>query len=135
MSVGNHIIDMDHRLLICKINLIELALQVPGEGMFNIRLGLDELEAYTEVHFDREERLQLAVTYPKYDEHKHQHQELVNRLQEIREQILGIDDPSQLVGKEQRLTELLRDWLLQHVLKEDMKMKDLFSKYPSNYAP
>ena len=135
MSVANHIIDMDHRLLICKINLIEFALQAPGEEMANLRLALDELEAYTEVHFDREERLQLAISYPKYGDHKHEHQELINRLHEIKEQILGVGNPSQLVGMAPKLTELLRDWLLHHVLTEDMKLKPFLSKYPTNYAP
>ncbi len=135
MSVANHLIDMDHRLLLCKINLIELALQVPGEGMINLRLALEELEAYTEVHFDREERLQIAISYPKYGDHKRQHQELVNRLQEIKTQILGIDDASQLAGRAPKLSKLLRDWLLEHVLKEDMKLKPFFSNYPPNYAP
>ena len=74
MSIGNHIIDMDHRLLICKINMIELALLAPGEKLANIRLALDELENYTEIHFNREEKIQLAIKYPRYDDHKHEHQ-------------------------------------------------------------
>jgi hemerythrin len=135
MSVGNHTIDMDHRLLICKINMIELALQAPGEEMINLTVALDELEEYTKVHFKREEKLQTAMSYPKYDEHKFQHQELVNRLKEIREQILGINDSSRLAEKAPQLTKLLRDWLLEHVLTEDMKLKPYCAQYPVNYAP
>ena len=56
MSIGNHLVDMDHRLLICKINVIELAL-------------------------------------------------------------------------------LLKEWLLVHVLKEDMKLKPFFNNYPKNLMP
>ncbi len=135
MSVSNHIIDMDHRLLICKINMIELALQHPGEKMANLRLALDELDAYTEVHFKREEKLQIAISYAGYGEHKHQHQELVNRLHEIKKDILEVDDPAVLAARAPKITELLRDWLMQHVLKEDMKLKPLFAKYPANYSP
>lgn len=135
MSIGNHFIDMDHRLLICMINMIELALLAPGEEMANIRLALGELENYTEVHFNREEKLQLAISYPQYGDHKHEHQQLVNRLKEIKEQILGVNDPVILAQKAPQLTELLRDWLLHHVLQEDMKMKPYLEKYPPNYAP
>lgn len=135
MSVGNHTIDMDHRLLICKINMIELALQAPGEEMINLTVALDELEDYTKVHFKREEKLQIAMSYPKYDEHKFQHQELVSRLMEIKKQILGISVPSQLAEQAPKLTKLLRDWLMDHVFTEDMKLKPYCAKYPTNYAP
>lgn len=135
MSIGNHMIDMDHRLLICKINTIELALLAPGEEMVNLSMALDDLLEYTEVHFKREEKLQMAMSYPKYDDHKFQHQQLVNRLKEIKEQILGINGPSQLSEKAPKLTKLLRDWLMDHVLTEDMKLKPYCAKYPINYAP
>jgi hemerythrin len=135
MSVSNDLIDMDHHLLICKINLIEFALQAPGEEMANLRMALAGLESYAKAHFDREERLQIQISYPKYSDHKRQHQELIQRLQEIKEQILGIEEATELAQRAPQLTELLRDWLLVHVFKEDMKLKPFFSKYPSNYAP
>lgn len=135
MSVGNHLIDMDHRLLISKINVLELALQAPGEGLANLHFALDELGGYTVEHFDREERLQIATNYPKFGDHKRLHQGLVDRLQEIRAEILAIEDPTQLAQQAPRLSELLRDWLLVHVLQEDMKLKTYFTKYPLNYAP
>ncbi len=135
MSIGNHIIDMDHRLLICMINMIELSLLAPGDKVGNIKVALDELESYTDIHFKREEKIQFAIKYPRYDEHKHEHQQLVNRLQEIKEQILGIDDPAILAKKAPQLTELLRDWLLHHVLQEDMKLKPYVEQYPPNYMP
>jgi hemerythrin len=134
MSVGNHIIDMDHRLLICKINMIELALLAPGEELANLRMALAELQEYTDTHFKREEKIQVAMSYPKYGDHKYQHQELVSRLSEIKEQILGLE-PSRLAEKAQGLTQLLRDWLLEHVLTEDMKLKPYCSKFPSNFMP
>jgi hemerythrin-like metal-binding protein len=135
MSVGNHLIDLDHRLLICKINLIELAMQSPGDEMSNLRLALDELEAYTVEHFDREERLQIAVNYTRFGDHKRLHQELVSRLQEIKSQIMDTESLPRLSEQGPKITELLRDWLMVHVLKEDMKLKPFFLKYPPNYFP
>ncbi|MCU7843797.1 MAG: hemerythrin domain-containing protein [Candidatus Thiodiazotropha sp. (ex Monitilora ramsayi)] len=135
MSVGNHLIDMDHRLLICKINLVECALQSPGEEAAHLRLALDELEQYTVEHFDREERIQLAIDYTSYGDHKYLHQGLVKRLQEIKQGILGIEDRERLVEESSGIVELLRDWLLVHVLKEDMKMRPFLQKYPRHFAP
>ncbi len=135
MSVGNHTIDMDHRLLICKINMIELALQAPGEEMTYLKTALEQLEEYTKVHFAREEKMQIAMSYPNYDNHKFQHQQLVNRLKEVTEKILGNDDPSQLAEQAPGVAKLLREWLMDHVLIEDMKLKPLLAKYPYNFAP
>ena len=134
MSVANHLIDMDHRLLICKINMIELALQVPGEELANLKLALDQLEDYTVKHFEREERLQVAINYPSWGDHKNLHQSLVERLQEIKAQVLEDEDSSRLATEAPRITELLRDWLLVHVLKEDMKLKPYLAKFPKNYS-
>ena len=134
MSVSNQLIDMDHRLLICKINVIELALQVPGEDMGNLKSALDQLEVYTVEHFEREERLQKAVDYPSSGEHKNLHKSLVDRLREIKTQILQDNDASRLKSEASRITELLRDWLLVHVLKEDMKLKPYLAKYPANFS-
>ncbi|MCU7937466.1 MAG: hypothetical protein KZQ99_21855 [Candidatus Thiodiazotropha sp. (ex Dulcina madagascariensis)] len=135
MSVGNHLVDMDHRLLICMINSVELALQSPGDDMARLEFSLDELEAYTDVHFDREERLQLKIGYTGHGDHKLLHRSLVDRLKEIRLSILKIGDPHQLERESPRLAELLRDWLLVHVLQEDMKMKTAFLRHPFSLAP
>ncbi|MCU7923337.1 MAG: hemerythrin family protein [Candidatus Thiodiazotropha sp. (ex Dulcina madagascariensis)] len=135
MSVGNHLVDIDHRLLICMINSVEFALQSPGDEMVRLEFSLDELEEYTDVHFDREERLQLKIGYAGYGDHKLLHRSLVDRLKEIRLSILKIGDPLQLGRESPRLAELLRDWLLVHVLLEDMKMKTVFLKHPFNLAP
>lgn len=134
MSVSNHLIDMDHRLLICKINMVELSLQAPGEGLANVRLALDQLEDYTEQHFEREERLQVAINYPSWGDHKKLHHSLVERLQEIKAQVLQDEDPSRMAAESSRITDLLRDWLLVHVLQEDMKLKSYLAKYPKNFS-
>lgn len=133
MSVGNSIIDADHRYLLCLINSVELALR-SGQSRDVVTAVLDQLTEYTHYHFEREERVQLAMSYVHHDRHKASHRELLVELERIREQVAGEtreDAPSAAI---ERLVELLRRWIMDHILKDDMLMKPLLSQLPSNFG-
>ncbi len=131
MSVNNLIIDQDHRYLLCLINTVELSLRHPESGD-HLRIALEQLSQYAREHFDREERIQYAIKYSHYVEHKLAHQRLMERLVVLTERILTERDDGTLSSDPEELTQLLRDWLLDHVLKEDMKMKPHLSLHPAN---
>ncbi|WP_410343586.1 bacteriohemerythrin [Thioalkalivibrio sp.] len=131
MSVNNLIIDLDHKYLLCLINTVELSLRHP-ESTDHLRIALEQLSQYAREHFDREERIQYAIKYPQYVEHKLTHQRLLERLAGLTERILVERDDQNLSGDPEELTQLLRDWLLDHVLKEDMKLKPHLSLHPAN---
>ena len=50
MSVGNIVIDDAHKLLICLLNSVEIALQVENHGDM-VRFLVNELHEYTRNHF------------------------------------------------------------------------------------
>lgn len=131
MSVGNLIIDLDHRYLLSLINQVEYALRHPEESE-NLRMALDQLSDYAREHFAREEKLQLRIQFRGYMPHKMAHQSLLDRLDRIIGEILEESDPEQLTARSTEITTLLRDWLLDHVLKEDMKMKSDLENLPPN---
>ncbi|NDY95479.1 hemerythrin family protein [Wenzhouxiangella sp. C33] len=131
MSVGNLIIDLDHRYLLSLINQVEYALRHPEESE-NLRMALDQLSDYAREHFAREEKLQLRIQFRGYMPHKMAHQSLLDRLDRIISEILEESDPQQLKARSAEITTLLRDWLLDHVLKEDMKMKPDLENLPPN---
>lgn len=131
MSVGNLIIDLDHRYLLSLINQVEYALRHPEESE-NLRMALDQLSDYAREHFAREEKLQLRIQFRGYMPHKMAHQSLLDRLDRIIGEILEESDPEQLTARSEEITTLLRDWLLDHVLKEDMKMKSDLESLPPN---
>lgn len=131
MSVNNLIIDQDHRYLLCLINTVELSLRHP-ESTDHLRIALEQLAQYAREHFDREERIQYAIKYSHYVEHKLAHQGLMERLAGLTERILAERGDQHLSGDPAELTQLLRDWLLDHVLKEDMKLKPHLSQHPAN---
>jgi hemerythrin len=133
MSVGNDRIDQDHRYLLCLINTIDFTLGT-GEHQDILVTALDQLDYYTKDHFVREEKLMLKIGYSRYPDQKTAHELLISQLEEIREKILRVQDDPEMLDIIPDLTELLRNWLLDHVLKDDMLMKPILQKYPSGYT-
>ena len=156
MSVGNTLVDNDHRYLLCLVNVIELGLASGGNPDV-LKLTLQQLVDYTHEHFAREEKLQLKVRYPGYAEHKAEHQELLAKLEQARDRILDLAqggaaaggsgevtseelgallaDDAPAVGRrpeQDELVRLLREWILEHVLTTDIKLKPYLSRYPEN---
>ena len=143
MSVGNDIIDLDHRYLLAIINMVELSLRY-NDDFFDT--ALDLLVEYTHDHFNREEKIQLKIKYPEYADHKLEHQKLLSTLAEIVGHLkklnaqpkartieataeeteatttakLSIEEYDKEVDE---LIKLLRSWIVDHVLGLDMKMK------------
>lgn len=131
MSIGNLILDLDHRYLLSLINQVEYALRHPEERD-NLNLALDQLREYAREHFSREEHLQLRIQHRGYMQHKLAHQALLDRLADISQRVLAEEDTDKLRERQAEITQLLRDWLLDHVLKEDMKMKAELENLPPN---
>lgn len=78
-SVGNDLIDADHRHLLTLINIFEKVLTT-DRPLTDLRAAVDALFDYTRGHFSREERIMLTLGYAKYDYHKHAHGELIELL-------------------------------------------------------
>lgn len=126
MSVGNELIDGDHRYLMCLINTVELALR--SESYRDVLdTVLDQLDQYTREHFAREEELQIRLHYVKHDVHSLRHRELVRELGQIRAKATAaMEDPNAAADTSAEIAQLLRHWLVDHVLQDDMLMKPLF---------
>jgi hemerythrin len=113
-SVGIPQIDRHHRMLIAFINGLGETRQAGGDVE---KLGriLDELVAYTRMHFSYEETLFDQYGYPEQDGHREDHRRLVARVQEFVERYKsGKGD----LGNE--LLDFLQHWLDHHILEDDM---------------
>jgi len=130
MSVSNIKIDEDHKHLISILNLMEEYLENP-KNTEPILKTLAKLKIYTIEHFQREEILQLRIRYPKAAEHKRIHQTLVKELDAI---IASVKAKGVTATKTDDISTLLRNWLINHVLQEDLPMKPYFSKYSSDLS-
>ncbi|MGD8928618.1 MAG: hemerythrin family protein [Lysobacterales bacterium] len=114
LSVENDEIDHDHRILVDLFNLLGHSVE-SGETREYVEAVLEELIRCTAWHFSHEERLMLKSAYQELEEHRQEHQELMEDVREMQREIL-------LTGKlEEKELERLEVWLTGHILVADMK--------------
>ena len=129
LSVGNDVIDSDHKYLIEIINRVEAS--VERNNREELTLALDNLSRYSISHFSTEEKIAGAVGYPQAPRLHESHAELLVRLGQLREELGEGWTPASV----ERFTGLLRDWLLSHVIKEDLLMKPFLTKHSPKFDP
>ncbi|WP_170826921.1 bacteriohemerythrin [Magnetovibrio blakemorei] len=116
LSVGNEAIDEDHKHLVKLINAYEKA--VSENNLKVLGLAFTALEKYAHEHFEREEKIQQAVHYPHRNSHREAHKALLQAVEAKHKQI----ENHEKINIEE-LSSFLRSWLIDHVVKEDMKLK------------
>ncbi len=126
MVIDGGLIDEDHRQLLEIINRFE-ATATRGTILSSVEDTLKSLHEYAEVHFRREEELQREIKFPHAASHRREHERLEKILEDV------IHEATQLGREERRKTivdtvDLLRDWLMEHILKSDMEMKPYFDR-------
>jgi hemerythrin-like metal-binding protein len=127
MSVGNDLIDQDHRYLLCLFNSIELILSDKGLRD-QLPFYFDQLLEYTQFHFDREEKIQLKSEYAGFYEHKQKHQQIIQRLEEVNEELKKGEKEV-----EEDLVGLVREWIVDHLIQTDKEMTSHLRKFPHSY--
>lgn len=139
LSVGNDLIDADHRHLLSLINKVE-ELLTTDRPRHDLLEAIKQLSDYTDFHFRREEQIMLQLQFSRYDDHKQAHGRLIEQLKIATRPILIADDgaASTTAGlpdeARDKMVELLRHWLVEHILREDMKLKPLLGQYGRNYS-
>jgi hemerythrin len=123
LSIGVESIDEQHK------NLFEMTDRLFEAGKNNrakefIVELLDFLDDYTKKHFSDEEAYMLKIGFPEYPNQKKAHDEFINQIKILKKDyevsggnILLIINANQII----------LDWLLQHISKEDKKIGE-FSK-------
>jgi hemerythrin len=126
-SVDHIAIDAEHKLLLTAINAIEVALRHP-EDKEPLLFFIDQLYEFGLAHFKHEEFLQFKHKFPFIEDNAKGHNHLAAELTRIRDDIhriakkptLSVTDMGDLHG---HAAYLAKDWLIAHLLKEDLKMK------------
>jgi hemerythrin len=114
-SIGNAQIDAEHQ------GLIELANDIAtfashGEKVARVRKDILALYEHMRVHFQHENEYMLQLGYPRYEEHKKQHEEILTAMNAI---IKHSDNLDALVYK---LKQLMHAWVRGHVLAQDPRI-------------
>lgn len=143
ISVANRLLDAEHKYLFCLINAVEYGLGQPArEGL--LAMAQEELETYTREHFADEERLQLKVRYAGYADHKVEHQRILESLEAVKRRVHhslagaeGEQTAREVLPDDlgEALVGLLRQWIVDHVLKMDMKMRPALAAAPPTLMP
>jgi hemerythrin len=113
MSVGNQVIDTDHRKLIQYLNEMQEAM-MGGHGRDLVGTILNRLVAYTHEHFAREELIWKAGHYVALEKHKKEHADLLKTVNEFKAKY-----DKGTVALSVEVMNFLRDWLKNHILKSD----------------
>lgn len=113
MSVGNLHIDEQHKILIDTIN--QLASAESQNDRPVVSMIIDELVSYAAFHFQYEEQLIETGGYPELDRHRRIHQSFVDWITDIREEFIF----HRRAQFGERILNFLRDWLRDHILRED----------------
>ena len=132
LSVCNDVIDADHKYLIDIINRVEQALLAKNEHV--LATALDDLAQYSQVHFKREEKIATAAGYTQVPGLSQSHQRLMDSLQRVRGEIdaMGAAWSPEVIG---HFTQFLRNWLIDHVIKEDLLIKPVLQKQSPGFDP
>ena len=129
LSVGNDLLDTDHKHLIGIINQVENCLAM--EDWDELRKALDSLSLYSRAHFAAEEKIARAVGYPHVFSLHESHQALMDKLEQVKQELVKEWTPALV----ESFKTLLRSWLIQHVIKEDLLMKPYLIKWSPEFDP
>ncbi|HEY9050000.1 MAG TPA: bacteriohemerythrin [Gammaproteobacteria bacterium] len=116
LSVDVKEIDEDHRKLVDLFNLLNHSV-IEGETADYIGAVLEELISLTEWHFRHEERLMLKYGYKEIDEHKAEHQQLIESARALQNKLL---QQGRTISEKE--IEFLEHWLTGHILGTDMEL-------------
>jgi len=115
LSIGHDGIDAEHQDLVKVLNDLITRIE-DGAELGEVRDGLGRLIEETERHFRHEEAVMEREAYPEAEHHCHLHQALSTEIRAFDAELAG--------GKEMgpEITDFIRDWLIHHILKSDMRL-------------
>lgn len=119
MSVGVAQLDDDHKGLISIINRLGEAINGDERDKGALGPAFRALRQYMKIHFAREEEAMRAAHYPGVDAHRPQHKDFIEEINDMAGRFEAGND-TQLLDD---LTVYLRDWLVNHIMLEDMAYK------------
>jgi len=114
-SVGVEKFDEEHKVLVELINELYILVR-DKKSLEALQSSMDKLIEYTKVHFVDEEEAMEDAGYPLLEEHKGIHANLLEQVLEFQDEMRKGNNHLQI-----DLYKFLREWLMNHILDEDMK--------------
>lgn len=131
LSVGNAVIDSDHKNLIAVINGIERAIRARDFSV--ISQAFELLEGWLCVHFANEERIARAVNLD-FSKCRQAQQYSLKELQHFKDKLVakkGLWCESAI----EHYSHFLKVWMTEHIIKVDMPMKPMLQTFDYKFWP
>lgn len=117
LKTNIRIIDEQHKELFDIIKKIKMT----SDDREGLKVVLNELIEYTKYHFKTEEEFCKKFDMELYERQKRYH----SWVKQILEQYVElIDEDVVMTELKEEVSELIEKWLKNHILKDDMKLKD-----------
>ena len=130
MSVGVPAVDHDHKVLIGLINSLGEATRGDHDVIQVIAGALATLIAYTQYHFEREEKMMEACDYPDLEAHREEHHALTAEVMALKDRFLSGEPDISVEG----MLLFLTGWLNHHILLQDMEYRGYAEGNPAAEA-
>jgi hemerythrin-like metal-binding protein len=121
-NIGVKKFNDDHKELFSYLNQLHQGL-TGGFSISDMSFILDGLVKYTVKHFKNEEILMTKYIYPHFEEHKDEHEKLLQQVGEFIE-----DNKNGKKAFSIELLSFLDNWISNHILQTDMKYKSFFKE-------
>ncbi|OGS98416.1 MAG: hypothetical protein A3F73_09560 [Gallionellales bacterium RIFCSPLOWO2_12_FULL_59_22] len=131
LSVGNALLDADHKKLLCLVGDIEYAIET--RNCHALLRALKRFMACMHVHFQNEERFARAINLPFF-EHDLDHQNLRRKIQRTENELEAQNGEWHEYVMDQ-YAQFLGEWLIGHITGEDMMMKQELEIRSYDYEP
>lgn len=115
-AVGVQEIDQQHQGLFSLADKLRQAIRA-GKGQEVLDGTLDELVDYTCYHFANEEKLMETISYPYYQNHCRQHEELRLKVRLMRKRVAAGE-----AGMTLQVMQFLVEWLKCHTTTSDRRI-------------
>lgn len=135
LSIGNTIVDSEHKHLISLTNYVERAMKSAMETKDGtlLRQAFEQLEEELVRHFRNEEKIARAVNFP-FEEHRQAQQHMLGDIHFLKAELMAKD----CIWTEAALrhfSEFLEDLITEHITRVDMPMKSALQGYDYDFWP
>jgi hemerythrin-like metal-binding protein len=113
-SVNNYEIDLQHKKWIEIYNTMDIKMSKKGAQRSDVLEALKDMGDYARYHFSFEEEYMRNINYPDFIEHRRIHKIFDNLIYNYYRKVL---EGEVILGSE--IINILKEWLLNHILKED----------------
>ena len=121
LSLGVKSIDEEHQHLLALANALILGVR-KNDGQA-IAKAFHELRKYTVTHFANEEHYMHRMCYPKLGAHRQEHARLKLQVKHFQDTLYRKGGVTK-----QEVVEFMKQWLIEHVLRVDMQIRDFLAE-------